>query len=389
VYPKLGISWLVSQEPFFPSQALVSSFRLRAAYGHSGQQAGQGDVLHNFQLSNTWINGTKLPGIVLSQVGNPGLKPERTVEWEGGADVSFLANERVRIEGTLYRKLSEDAIFSTALPGSYGIGDRYRNWNLEQRQNIGSVENRGAELSLTARLIDSHAFGWDFTVNAAKNANKLVKRSASAVLSARQFRVGYPIFGHFGQRILSYSDVNGDGILAFSEAVFSDTTLLGAPYPSSELSYVNSFSFLSGALRINANLDQVNGVTTQYLAPTRAFFDRTTPLAEQAAALEAQTGSGGFRNPSSSLRLAELSMTYSLSGSIAGKLLHTRTASITLAGRNLGLWTNYVGKDPNIDSSLGACTTCGSAKTEQTQDRGTVNVVPQPRLWTIRLNLGL
>ena len=49
---------LISDEPFFPITPYVGSLRLRAAYGHSGQQAGQGDVFNNYQPATVYVNDT-------------------------------------------------------------------------------------------------------------------------------------------------------------------------------------------------------------------------------------------------------------------------------------------------------------------------------------------
>src|SRR5262249_42206468 len=113
--PKISFSYPLSDKSFFPRQPYVSSLRLRVAYGQSGSQASRLAVLNDFAIDHpvTYTNGSTSSTVqtaYLSRLGNPDLKPERTTEWEGGFDMSFLENERVHAEVTLYRKLSRDAI---------------------------------------------------------------------------------------------------------------------------------------------------------------------------------------------------------------------------------------------------------------------------------------
>ena len=74
------------------------------------------------------------------------------------------------------------------------------------------------------------------------------------------------------------------------------------------------------------------------------------PLALQAANIArlehpANTLDGYFMK-GSFIRLRELSLAYTLSPSLAGRLLKGRSASVSLAGRNLALFTDYLGTDP-------------------------------------------
>jgi len=383
IYPKLGASWLVSDEPFFTNRSIVSSFRLRTAYGHSGNQASPLDVLRSYQPGEAVINGVLTPGIVLASIGNPDLKPERTTEWEGGFDVAFFKADRVRVEATMYRKLSEDAIMTVALPPSYGTATANGAANLTQSRNVGSVENRGLELLLTARVLDFSWLGWDFTVNAATLQNKLVSKSdlVPRGTGPTQLVAGYPLFGLWQRPVLSYKDVNGDGILSFNEIAFGDTAVfVGTPYSKANVTYTNDFIFLRGALRLRISIDQVLGVSNTFNSlqiDARARFDRSSSLADQAAMMQAGIG-GGFMTPSNTLRINEVSLTYDLPAATAQRLFRARSLSVTAAGRNIRWWTNYRGLDPNIDTSG----TLGDA----ISDNGLG--VPQPRQFTLRLNVG-
>jgi hypothetical protein len=109
--------------------------------------------------------------------------------------------------------------------------------------------------------------------------------------------------------------------------------------------------------------------------------DPTCTLAQQALMINAVTSAfGGYTEVTNALRLAEVSLTYTLPAMAARRFLHANSASVTFAGRNVALWTNYSRRDPNVDgaSSIG----------DADSFRDGFTVYGQPRNWTIRINLG-
>lgn len=394
-YPKFSASWLASDEPFFPDLPLPLSFRLRAAYGHSGIQASQLDVLANYTQGTAFVDGVITPGIVLRQISNPDLEPERTTEWEVGFDLSLFDNDRIQIEATMYRKLSKDAIMQRTLPMSYGTASGFPGVgsNRSQRANIGSVENRGSELSVMSKLIDSRPFGWNLNVHFTKNSNKLVTAFANqAPQGAASFVVGYPLYGIWNYEVASYQDLNGDGLLGRDEIVWSTGdpavgrgfVFKGAPYPRAEVVWDNGFVLLSGALRVGFKLDQIIGqVVRVNFGPTgtRCRVDPTCSLAQQALAVEALGSINGSAREASYLRFSEVQTTYNAPASIARRFLRAQSASVTLAARNLAVWSNWTAGDPNIGGFDSGSELGGSVLSN-------TRVYPQPRNLTVRLNLG-
>jgi len=382
-YPKFNFSYPLSEQSFFPKQPYVSSLRLRLAYGQSGNQASQIAVLNQYSLNHVSYSASAspLPSVLVSQLGNAKLRPEKGTEWEGGFDISFLENERVHAEVTLYRKFTRNAIVSLPLAPSYGQD------NLTQYVNLGNVENRGLEIGLNARLLDSRLVSWDFNINGARNTNKLVHRAADLNVNGplnTQFREGYPLYGYWGVPVESYGDVNGDGFLEQDEIIFGTQTFMGAPYPKGEVTYSSNLGLWNGALRFMANVDQIIGQTTQLLIGgggnfyPRAAVDRTAPFGQQAAYIQAALNNNAYLGTSSTIRLNEFSATYTIPARIA-RQLHTESFAVTVAGRNLAFWSSYAGKDPNVDTS--------GLFGDASQDNATGT--PQPRSWTLRFNLGL
>src|SRR3989442_6511362 len=86
-YPKASVSWVVSEEPFFPKWSWLNSLRLRGAVGVSGNHPGTTDALKFFAPKAANVDLADVASLVDSSVGNPNLKPERAREIEigGGA----------------------------------------------------------------------------------------------------------------------------------------------------------------------------------------------------------------------------------------------------------------------------------------------------------------
>jgi len=88
-YPKLSVSYVISEEPYFPKWSWINSVRLRGAIGASGVQPATTDALRFFEPRRTSVDNADTPGIIFSALGNPNLATE----------VSYL-NGRVVPRGT-------------------------------------------------------------------------------------------------------------------------------------------------------------------------------------------------------------------------------------------------------------------------------------------------
>src|SRR6266568_2032325 len=85
-YPKFGVSYVISEEPYFPKWSWINSVRLRAAVGASGVQPGTTDALRFFSPTAASVDNADNPAIIDSARGNPGLKPEQAREYEVGGE---------------------------------------------------------------------------------------------------------------------------------------------------------------------------------------------------------------------------------------------------------------------------------------------------------------
>ncbi len=381
-YPKVALSYVVSDEPFFPRSSLLNSFRLRGSYGASGRQPGPNDAIPFLTSGVADVAGVDSPALFVATLGNASLKPERTSETELGFDLS-MADSRVNLEFTYYRKRSRDALISRTIAPSAGSA-------VSRLENIGKTQNEGIELAINSSIVNSKKFGWDLTVGGSYNSGKILSLGGNPPSRGTTTSdiEGYPIQAWW-LRPYTFQDKNGDGIIALSEVTVGDTAVYKGPsLPPGEFTAYNTFELFGRRLRIQALVDaKVGGyqlygterIRCQNRLNCRGDIDPTAPLDEQAAAVVLRQHSSfsqyGYVDKTNFLRFRELSLTYSFPDRWA-RMFAAQHISLTAAGRNLGLMTGYMGMDPEggyFGDTIGVQSDFQSA--------------PPPTYWTFRLNV--
>ncbi|WP_288860849.1 SusC/RagA family TonB-linked outer membrane protein [uncultured Bacteroides sp.] len=99
-------------------------------------------------------------------IPNKDLKPTRTNSFEMGLELKFLKN-RIGLDFTYYSQLSKNQIMGMASSSTSGYGYRLI--------NAGEIENKGVEIALNTRPIQTKDFSWDLNFNFSKNSNKVKK----------------------------------------------------------------------------------------------------------------------------------------------------------------------------------------------------------------------
>jgi hypothetical protein len=360
----------------------LSTVRLRTAFGQAGVQPAAVAKLRLYTRSYGAIDGVEVNPISLWTAGNPSIRPERTREFEGGLDLGF-ADDRIRLEATAYRKNTVDALVKLDLPWSLGDLRHQRSM-----MNVGNVSNTGLELLLEARILDNANFGWSTTTSYSRNSNilKHLGRAPLETFTYPSFGVrfveGYPLYGYWGRPLLSYKDANNDGIIGPSEVALADSMVyLGNSSPNYETNIHNTFTLFRN-VTINATIQYQNDMNqlNEGMRDTRfsrAVNDPSTALSTQALYLVAtcQYGSNSCNTYAlaqriSVLRFQSLSIGYVVPASLLKHVNIRRQLSLSLQGSNLGLITNYRGKDPNVNGSMGDLVTDGG-------------VLPMPRTWQL------
>jgi len=357
LYPRLSMSWVASEEPFFPKPGWLGALKLRAAYGSSGLHPGPTDALQFFNPTPVVINNTDVPGITIGGLGNAALKPERTNETEAGLDAE-LRPLSARIAFTYYSKLSHDALIAVTLPPSCGCGTSIF-------RNLGSVSNKGLEISAAATVIHSPNLNVDLNVGAwgTKSRVKTLGANIAPIIfglggATQRMQVGWAPGSYF-QRPYTFNDANNDGIIAISEVTLGSTaTFQGQPFPdhggsvSSTITVFQRFH-LYGLVDGRFGNKLFNS-TEQFrcgLSNCRGRNDRTASLAEQAAAVANILGTqAGYMEDADFVKFRELSLTYDAPANWATRI-GASSLSFTIAGRNLATWTKYKGLDPELNEA--------------------------------------
>jgi hypothetical protein len=303
-----------------------------------------------------------------------------------------VLDSRVSAEITSYRKSSKDALISRILPPSLGTGATAR------LENLGKVRNWGLEGLLNLQLMRGSRFGWDMSVNASTNQNKLLSLGGVPPIigSTQSQKVGYPLYGWWSRNLTGWKDKNGNGILeyksdtALNEVFVTDTNVfIGAPLPKREVSVSNSFDLLQRMIRVQVMVDYKGGHKVYnnterircasrfncsgLINPDASLFEqaRTVAVREHPSRTVA-----GFFEKGDFVRLREVSLSYMAPDRVANRYFRARSLTASVGVRNVGiLWTKYTGVDPE------AFGTTGDAPSE-------FQAFGPPTFFTFRFNLG-
>jgi len=365
--PSARVSYVVSDAPYWNLPASgISSLRLRAAYGTTGRAPTAGASLRTYSASPYVIGPNQVgSGVVPLNPGNERLRAERGEEFEGGMDAGFL-DGRVSLELTYFNKVTRDLLLRVPEAPSLGFQE-------DAFQNIGEVLNRGVELAATARVLQTRNVDWELRAAGNTLHNEVMDLGGIAPFYSIRFNVnrvaeGRQVGAYYTQRIRSVDTQTG-------RAIVSDTLeFVGNLLPTFE-GNVSSTLTLMRNLRLFAHVDWKNNFSL-YNA-TAVYRERNNALAEnwvrRDEVLSAEerirrfgpfvTADGtpvsatqvleSYIEPADFVRLNEVSLSYRLPVSV-GRRVGARSASVTLAGRNLVTWSDYSGFSPDVQNEFDA-----------------------------------
>ncbi|OAQ38272.1 hypothetical protein A5893_15895 [Pedobacter psychrophilus] len=168
-FPSASAAWRLSEEKFLKNNKIITDAKLRTSYGVIGNNRVS-DYASYAVLgtggSNSYSNNNSFStGSYPLTLANPLLKWETTKEVDLGVDLGFF-NQRIILVADYYNKNTSDLLLSSDLPGSSGYTTAF--------QNIGSVQNRGFEFSLTTVNVANKKFNWSSNFNISFNRNKIL-----------------------------------------------------------------------------------------------------------------------------------------------------------------------------------------------------------------------
>lgn len=393
--PKIGASWVVSDEAWFsPLADLVGSFRLRAAYGTTGRAPLPGAALTTLASAPNAVGSGQAivsePGAVPLNPGNDKLRPEKGTEFEAGVDITML-RDRVQLELGYFDKRSRDVLLQRPLPPSQGF-------LANPFVNIGEVRNRGWEVALNAALFRSRNFEWESRLAMNTLDSKIVSLGAvSPFNTLNRFTPGFQPGAFVSKRIKSINEQTGVVTVADTFEV------VGNLWPTLEAGLTNTvtlFKNLRFVALIDTKQDFVLFNNADFFRETQVVrsnrrLDPTVlsalerlrrygnPNAGQPAFVQLNGRSttvdevrDAYLQPGDFIRLREVSATWTVPRRFVGAWGPVNAASIGIAFQNLGLWTDYEGFDPEVVSAA-----------NNDFNRTDFFTLPNPRRALVRVNL--
>ncbi|MFL9484956.1 SusC/RagA family TonB-linked outer membrane protein [Chitinophagaceae bacterium LWZ2-11] len=416
-FPSAAAAWRFSEERFMKGMLpVLSDAKLRLSYGVSGNNrvsdfaylatyGAQPSASNVYTFNNVPINGA-----IPLTIGNPDLKWETTSSVNLGLDLSFFKN-RITLTADVYEKKTTNLLLNATLPTSTGYNTVYK--------NVGSVQNRGVELSISTINVTNKNFTWTSSFNIAFNGNKVINlaQNQETLLSNLKWdngwqstpayiaKVGKPLglmYGYISDGVYQYSDFNktsaGGYILKDNVTTngntraniqpgdikyrdingdltvnASDYTVIGRSLPIHIGGFTNNFTYKGFDLSIflqwsygndilNANrlVFDGNALNKSYLNQFASYENRWTPSHTNTDVFRTGGYYGGgyasrYVEDGSYLRLKTASLGYSFPQPLL-KRLKLKSFRAYFSGQNLLTWTKYSGLDPEVNTYPSALT---------------------------------
>jgi TonB-linked SusC/RagA family outer membrane protein len=373
-YNKASLSYVISSTDTWNDLAIskvIDLFKLRAAYGESGNLTGIGAYSRfNSYSSNSFLGRSALNSS--TTLANENVKPERQAETEFGLDLGVL-NNRVGLTINVYNKKVSDLLINRQLSPTNGFASVL--------DNFGSLENKGYEIMLSIIPIQNKNLKWEVTSIYNHNENKALKIGQALTLLSTN--AGAPVAIIEGQPLGvfygTYFSRKADGTYLTNAAGIPQTAkgtqtsvlnptesldanglptgtvlrkVIGNPNPKFTGSILNEVTYKKWSFR--AQVDFVNGVDV-----FNADFRTRQGVGNGKVAEQEQRGliprgyiTGVYAieewrvDKGDYVKLRELSVSYNL-----GKVAFANNLSINFSGRNLVSLDSYKGYDPEVNAA--------------------------------------
>jgi TonB-linked SusC/RagA family outer membrane protein len=224
-FPSGSLAWHISKEKFLINNRFISDLKLRSSYGIIGNNrvadaaaysllatgAAGGGLAGSYAPNNNLINGT-----YPINLANPALKWETTEEKNLGLDLGFF-NQRITITADAYDKKTSNLLLYASLPGTTGYASAY--------ENIGEIQNRGLEFSISTQNVQRKNFTWNTSFNISFNENKVLSLTSgqqyltSVVkwLSGNTIAAAPGFIAQIGQPVGMFYGLESDGVYQYSD----------------------------------------------------------------------------------------------------------------------------------------------------------------------------
>lgn len=384
LFPSISGGWLISSEPFMSNVESVNLLKLRAGYGITGNDGIEDYATKTYFSTMRYLGFAN--GIVLTNIANNKLKWETTGRLNAGLDLGMF-NDRVNFNFDVYSSKTKDLLTWKSLGNLAGI-DAYLS-------NGGELSNKGFEMSLNLRVLNTKNLQWEVGLSAGHYKNRIeslpegdikTKVYDGTVLS----RVGQPagvFFGYKTKGVFSDDELAGTANLsvlnldgsyssfAAGDVIFDDfksdgvineedMQIIGDPNPDIYGSFTSKLSFRKFTLSALFNYSYGNEVYN-YL---RSKLEAGSDLSNQTTAMLSRWTYEGqitnqpkavFGDPMGNARFSDRWIedgsylrlkTLSLSYSIPINTTFISGLDLWVAANNLYTYTKYLGADPEFSA---------------------------------------
>jgi TonB-linked SusC/RagA family outer membrane protein len=344
-YPKANVAINLHNFDFWNDASPLTQFKIRAAYGESGNFA-------NFGSKYTTLISTIVDGgagvLVPTRLGNSTVGPERQSEIEFGID--FEINRKIAIDASYYVKSVKDLLLNADVPTSSGFSS--------QVTNAAELQNKGFEVGINLALVNNQDFSWTARLGFWKNTAEVTKMSVPAFTTGgfADFLGNYLVKEGFSPTTLI--GVGPNPTIALNEGDDVSLQQWGDSEADFQLTWSNNLSYKGFDLSFHWHLKQggenINLSTLLFdLSETTGDFDDMTldpsgvmsngnfRLSELGATTE------WWVEDASYLRLREIGLYYTLPANLIGG---DGTYKLGISGNNLINIFNYNSYDPEVSN---------------------------------------
>ena len=172
LFPSAAFAYKINEEKFFKDINWLSDLKLRLSYGKTGQQDGIGDYNYfAIYAMNTGVGSyydvSGDGSLARPDAYDPSLKWETTDTYNIGLDFGVL-NQRITFSIDAYLRKTTDLLNSA----NVAAGSNFKNTVMT---NIGSMENKGIEVTIGAKPIQAKDWYWTVDYNFTYNKNKITE----------------------------------------------------------------------------------------------------------------------------------------------------------------------------------------------------------------------
>ncbi|PZR27633.1 MAG: SusC/RagA family TonB-linked outer membrane protein [Citrobacter freundii] len=366
-FPSFALGWVISREDFMSDVSGIKELKLRASWGQTGNQEVPNKITQaSYSLAPTagyYLNSdlVLVNGILVNRTANPKLKWEVVEQYNIGADFDLWGS---KLYGSIeyYNKTTKDPILN--IP-SEPLSPTTTVWkNVDAR-----IINKGFEVTLGSRLVNTKDLTWSVDVNGATVNNTIKDLPVSELYSgsisgpglsgvnANIYKNGYEAGSFFMLKHLGY-DANGKDI-------FEDKTGDGAINPDDREIFQGAIPNFTFGLNTQLRYKQFDlsasfiGQTGGYLVNNTALNLNINSLASDRNVLRKFYEAGAntanpvvlsslYLEKSDFVRLNNLRLGYTFK---TPKFEWLQSLNIYVSAQNLFTITNYSGYDPLVNTT--------------------------------------